>query len=52
MGRRWDRCLISRPRRSGSGGITEAPSAAAGASSATGTDAEMARLVEGGLACF
>ena len=36
--------LILRPRRSGPGGITGAPLAAAGASSATGSDAEMARL--------
>ena len=36
--------LISRPRRSGPGGITGAPSAAAGASSVTGSDAEMAML--------
>ena len=36
--------LISRPRRSVPGGNTGAPSTAAGASSATGLDAEMAVL--------
>lgn len=36
--------LISRPKRSGPGGITGAPSAAAGASSAIGSDADMAML--------